>query len=230
MLFMPFMPVVLVAACGPGTDDSGTGSATTTTEPGTGDPPTTTTPPTTGEESSGSTTDAPPAAGECAQDSDCILINDCCTCDAAPADAPIKPCEGNCLQSSCDAEGLRDVRVACRLGVCEFAEVDCSEGPVACDETMPSCPEGTRVSVQDGCWGPCVHPRYCLQGEPCPSGGCGAGWTCVQREAGGSVCEVVPLECAGTLGCVCAAPYLDELCPGECSDDSKGAVTCLGGG
>ena len=86
------------------------------------------------------------------------------------------------------------------------------------------------MSVQDGCWGPCVHPRYCLQGEPCPQDGCGAGWACVLGEAANSLCEVVPLECGGEIGCFCAAAYLDEFCPGECLDDLMGEVTCLPGG
>lgn len=222
--------LALLVACGPDPDDSSTGVGTgdTTVTASTGATPTTTGLETSGEESSAATTDTPIAAGECMQDSDCVLVNDCCACDAAPADVPRKPCDANCLQPSCDALSLKDVRVACRLGVCEFADVTCSEGPVACDETKPSCPAGTRVSVQDNCWGPCVHPRYCAD-EACPAEGCGVGWTCVEHEVAKSDCVVVPLECAGVPDCTCGAPYKDALCQGNCVDDDMGAVRCQDG-
>ncbi len=227
--------LAFVIACGPDPDDSstgGTGTSGTTDMTSTTSTTSTDTTPTTGPATSGAessaTTDTPMPAGECMQDSDCVLVNDCCVCDSAPADVPIKPCEGNCLQSSCDALGLKDVQVACRLGVCEFADVTCSEGPVTCDEAKPSCPAGTRVSVQDNCWGPCVHPRYCAD-EACPAEGCGEGWTCVDYEAANSDCVVVPLECAGVPDCTCGAPYADELCQGNCVDDDMGAVRCQDG-
>lgn len=164
---------------------------------------------------------------QCAQDSDCMLVNDCCSCGAVPVGTKLPTCEGNCLQATCDALGLGGVEVACRSGVCEFKDVTCGEGLVACDQKMPTCPEGTRVSVKDSCWGPCMQPRYCAD-EPCPAGGCGAGWTCVEHEAGPSKCVVVPFECGGTLTCDCAAPFIDEVCLGACKDE-MGAVVCQDG-
>ena len=120
------------------------------------------------------------------------------------------------------------MRVACRSGVCEFADEDCSEGPVTCETMKPSCPEGTRLTVQDDCWGPCVHPRYCID-QACPPDGCGAGWTCVSHQATASDCVVVPFECAGTIGCECAAPFMDEICAGACVEE-MGALSCQDGG
>lgn len=124
-----------------------------------------------------------PTAAECTQDSDCLLVDNCCECDAKPLDAEVAACEGNCFVSTCTGMSLDNVRVACRSGVCEFADEDCSEGPVTCETTKPSCPEDTRLTVQDGCWGPCVHPRYCID-QACPPEGCGAGWTCVTHHGG----------------------------------------------
>ena len=98
---------------------------------------------------------------------------------------------------------------------------------MTCDEAMPSCPEGTRVSVQGSCWGPCMPPRYCAD-EPCPADGCGDGWTCVEHQAGASDCVVVPFECGGTLACECAAPFIDEICVGACVDE-MGPVSCQDG-
>jgi hypothetical protein len=225
-----------VAACGPTTNDSDatgntSGSNSTSTSSGSTGPetPTSGAQASSGDDSSAETTEAPPTAAECTQDSDCVLINNCCECDAKPVDAPVAPCEGNCLQPTCEAMSLFGVRVACRSGVCEFANVPCSEGPVTCDEAMPSCPPGTRGSVEDGCWGPCVHPRYCAD-EGCPPEGCGDGWTCVEHQATGSGCVVVPLECAGTASCACVSPYLDEFCAASCIDDGMGALLCQDGG
>lgn len=233
------LTLVTVAACGPETGGSDTTSGTSSgestamspTSAPTSEPtsaPTSAPSSTAGEDSDAGTTEAPPSAAECAQDSDCTLINSCCRCDAAPVDVPVPPCEENCLQPSCDAMGLRDVRVACRSGVCEFAEVDCGPGPIACEEAMPTCPAGTVNSVQDSCWGPCVHPRYCAE-TACPAEGCGAGWTCVAHQASDSRCVVVPLECAGTPGCACASAYMSEFCAGACTDDGMGALSCQDG-
>ncbi len=217
----------LLLACGPQTDDSkGTGSDTGATT-GAATP---TSGASSGSDEAGSgTTDPPPIAPECVEDSDCTLINDCCRCEAVAVGAEVFPCEGNCLQPTCDALSLRDVQVACRSGVCEFAEVRCADASITCDEAMPDCPEGTENSIVGGCWGPCVPPRYCAE-APCPADGCGPGWACVQHQATQAKCEVVPFACAGVLGCECATPYLNEFCPGGCSDDGLGALLCQDGG
>ena len=241
---------LLLVACGPspGGTDSAAGTTSGTSE--SGDPPTgtsvsgsTTTPaPTTTTTTAASgptpTTDTAsetaaattvgPAGPECQQDSDCVIVDDCCECDAKPADA-VALCDTDCDQSLCDAAQITGVTAACRSGVCEFANVQCSEGPVDCDLPQPQCPEGTRNSVKDGCWGPCVPPRYC-EGATCPPGdGCGDGWMCVESQCCGSRCAVIPLACDGAPTCDCAWPYLGEFCQGGC-EQAGDSLLCADGG
>jgi hypothetical protein len=216
----------LLLACGPQTDDGESAStAGMTGTTGTTD----TSAPTSGASSGSEGGSETPTKAECVVDSDCVLINNCCQCNPAPIGAEVQPCEEACLQSTCDALGLFDVQVACRSGVCEFAEVSCADDPITCDEAMPSCGPEAENSVVDGCWGPCVAPRYCAE-QACPADGCGPGWACVEHQAGPARCEVVPFECAGVLGCDCAAPFLAEFCAGGCSDDGLGALLCEDGG
>jgi hypothetical protein len=192
---------------------------------------TSTTDPTTTAGTTGATTEPTtggPQPAECEQDSDCVLINNCCECNARPASEPVPPCEGNCFQPTCDALSLGGITVACRSGVCEFANVQCSEGPPACDSPMPGCPEGTRISIVGDCWGPCVPPRLC-EGEPCTEGSCGDGWMCVEHQATASICAPIPNECGGTPSCACAGPYLDEFCAASCAD-ADGELLCQDGG
>ncbi|MBK7824805.1 hypothetical protein [Nannocystis sp.] len=208
--------LVVLVACGPGSDGS---EGTSTGGGSTGS---------TGEAPTTGTTGGPALVAECEVAADCVLVNNCCECSAKPADAEVAPCEGMCLQSTCDAQ-LRDgIGVACRMGRCVFAEVEC-EGAVTCDTLLPDCPKGTTVSVKDECWGPCVESRYCI-GRGCPLDGCGDGWTCVEHQASGTQCVPVPLECGGVASCDCAAPYMDEFCPAACVDDGMGKLSCQDGG
>jgi hypothetical protein len=209
-------------ACGPG-DDGGTASATENTTAATGDTGPLTTGPTTG-----ATGGPVPSGPECEEDADCVIVNNCCQCDPKPADAEVEPCEGSCLQPTCEALGLAGARAACRSGICEFASMTCGDGPVACDQQKPTCVEGTVNTVVDACWGPCLHPRYC-EGGGCTPGSCGDGWTCVGHQSGASTCALLPAACAGAATCECLAPYFDEYCPGACSD-VEGGVLCEDGG
>lgn len=233
----PLLPALVALAClaacpDPDKGDSASGSSTTATT-GTTDPtsttgPTGTTDPTgTTGTTAEPTTGGPPAA-ECQQDSDCVLINNCCECSARPASEEVPPCDGNCLQPTCDAQSLGGITVACRSGLCEFANVQCTETPPACGSPQPSCPPDTNVSVVGDCWGPCVPSRYC-EGAPCTDASCGEGWMCVPGQSGASTCAPIPRECAGTPGCACVAPYLDEFCPTACAEDEDGIV-CQDGG
>jgi hypothetical protein len=224
----PLLPalvaLVSLAACpDPDKGDSASGSSTTATTTGTtgtsGTTGTTTTEPTTGE----------PTAAECQQDSDCMLVNNCCECSARPVTEEVPPCEGNCLQPTCDALSLGGITVACRSGVCEFANVQCTEQPPACGMPQPTCPQDTNVSVVGDCWGPCVPSRYC-EGGPCiTDAACGDGWMCVPGQSGSSTCAPIPFECGGAPTCACVAPYLGEFCGGSCADQTDG-ILCEDGG
>jgi hypothetical protein len=177
--------------------------------------------------STGPTTGAVPTGPECQQDSDCTLVNNCCECDPKPKGAEVAPCEGNCLQSTCEALLIGNIEVACRSGICEFATVACNDGPVGCGAEKPTCPEDKAVAVVADCWA-CVHPRYCA-GNLCTAGSCGDGWTCIFSQSGVSRCAPIPHECQGTPTCACFAPYFDESCGGPCSDAPDGPL-CEDGG
>ncbi len=214
-----FGVLVVLVACGPGggsseTDASSSGSTTGSSSEA--------------MPTSGGTTAEPAPTAECAVAGDCVLVDNCCECSAKPADAEVAACEGNCLQSTCDAELRGGIGVTCRSGRCVFAEVVC-DGAVTCDQIVPSCPKGTTVSVKDECWGPCVESRFC-SGNSCPLDGCGDGWTCVQHQASNPQCVPIPLECEGTASCDCAAPYFAEFCPASCSDNGMGELLCQDGG
>ena len=227
--------LLLAVACGPGKDTSDATGDTTSSAATTNATSTPTTGATadgtaegTAEGTGDATTDAPPLVPECRQDSDCFIVNNCCQCTANSQTDVVKDCPGNCLVDTCTGDNLDGVVAACRSGVCEFANVPCSEGPVACDEAMPNCGPDRESTVIDGCWGPCMLPRYC-EGAPCPPGGCGPGWTCIEHQATGSACVVVPFECAGVPTCECMAPYMDEFCPASCSEGADGLL-CNDGG
>lgn len=227
---IPLAPLTLVltlAGCpdsGKGDSDGGgstgaasTGAATTTGAASTG-AVTTSGAPTTGE----------PGTAECQQDSDCMIVDNCCECQARPVGAEVPPCRGNCLQSTCDALMLGGVVAACRSGVCEFANVPCSAGPPSCGAPAPACPPDTQTSIVGDCWGPCVPARYC-EGGTCSGGSCGDGWMCVEHQATSAQCAPIPRECDGAPTCACAAPYLDEFCLGGCADGG-GGLLCQDGG
>lgn len=215
----PLALALLLAAC-PDPDKGGDSASDASTTAATSGA-------TTGAASEPTTTGAPQTA-ECQQDSDCMIVDNCCECSARPVGAEIAPCPGECLQSTCDAKLLSGVTAACRSGVCEFANVPCSAGPPACATPKPSCPPDTQTSVVGDCWGPCVPSRYC-EGAACTAGSCGDGWMCVEHQATASACAPIPHECAGTPDCTCAAPYLDEFCPGACAE-SGGGLLCMDGG
>ncbi len=228
--------VLVVVGCGPGTSETdATGTSTGTSG---GNMPTTAvdsgagTLATTGDETTtgdSATTDAPQLMAECRIDADCTLINNCCECSVKAPGEPVAPCDlPNCLQSACAAESLEGVVPACRSGVCEWANVQCSDEPPPCNPQPPSCPPGTVASVKDDCFGPCLPPRYC-EGTPCPADGCGEGWTCVESQASQSRCVPIALECGGAPTCECMAPYFAEFCPASCVASGQGLL-CQDGG
>ena len=182
----------------------------------------------TGTPTTGAGTTGGPLAPECQQDSDCTLVNNCCECRARPVGAEIPDCPGNCRQPTCDAMQLDGIVVACRSGVCEFANVQCSSGPANCGDPIPTCPPNTQTSIVGDCWGPCVPERYC-DGRTCSGASCGDGWMCVQHQATSSECVPIPHECDGTPTCSCVGPYFDEFCFGGCSE-AGGSLLCEDGG
>jgi hypothetical protein len=164
---------------------------------------------------SGTDTGAPPEP-ECMVDADCMLVEDCCTCDAIPlGDAP--PACGNvaCEQSTCAAEGIDPPQAQCTFGHCELVPMDCNPLFVACDTPPPPCPPGTLPSVAGDCWsGLCVPTEDCNVVPACAD--CAPDETCVLTGTQvGAYYSCFPTNdaCAGGPDCgcmaeVCEAPYV----------------------
>ncbi|MCA9685658.1 MAG: hypothetical protein KC457_26005 [Myxococcales bacterium] len=170
---------------------------------------------------------------ECSAADQCMLVNDCCQCSAAPVGEEQPPCEQNCLQPSCD--GLLGAGVAaadCRLGQCVLAPLSCNTNEVLCDILEPPPCEGGLVrSVVDGCYGSCVSPTLCATLPfACDASTCGAGWFCVQSQSGApSLCAPLPAGCGDSPSCGCVGGFFAEVCNGGCSEASFGLL-CEDGG
>lgn len=211
------------------TTGEGTSEATSTTA-GTASASVTTSEGTT-TASTGTETDTGAPVGTCEDDEGCKLVNDCCACAALPSDAPVDRCPMDCLIGSCEAMGLHQATAACRLGVCAIAPQRCRPSDVVCDALPPECPEGQVASVVDGCWGACVPARLCDVLPVCTHGLCGAGWMCVESQAGAFAphCEPIPAACEGTPACGCAGAAFGEVCLGGCEELGQ-SLLCADGG
>ena len=180
-----------------------------------------------------STTTGTGGEAECSAADQCMLVNDCCQCSAAPVGEEQPPCEQNCLQPSCD--GLLGAGVAaadCRLGQCVLAPLSCNTNEVLCDILEPPPCEGGLVrSVVDGCYGSCVSPTLCATLPfACDASTCGAGWFCVQSQSGApSLCAPLPAGCGDSPSCGCVGGFFAEVCNGGCSEASFGLL-CEDGG
>jgi hypothetical protein len=172
--------------------------------------------------------------GQCGQASDCAVVNDCCSCGAAPADM-IPPCDiGECLVGVCDGNfGAPYVpEAACLVGSCVLAPVGCNVGAVTCEvEPPPPCVDGTVRSVINDCYGPCVLPSMCTSlPSECDANTCGAGFVCMTTQSGApSRCVPLPAACNGVGSCECIGPWLGEVCNGGCGELGS-TLLCEDGG
>jgi len=218
--------VLLLAAC-PSDDaddettaaeESGSASTTASTSDGSATETSASTSASTSAEDSGGDTGSPETT--CSADSDCVLVNDCCTCAAFHVDDNPGMCDLACEQSSCSALNLGEVSAACVFGHCEIADVSCDPATVACDALPPECQDGWLPSVVGGCWGGCIPAQHCDVVPDC--GSCPDDETCIEHSIGfgGLVytCRPIAPECDGTPSCACM--------PGVCD---RGADTCVDG-
>jgi hypothetical protein len=169
----------------------------------------------------------------CASDAECVLVNDCCHCTAAPLDA-IPDCDlPECFALVCDSTlGQIQPTAECRVGTCQLGQVSCDLSQIQCDiPEPPACEGGLVRAVVGACYGPCVQPSLC-EGLPfeCDATTCGPGYACMTTQSGApSQCVPLPPECGGVPGCDCIAPYLDEVCNGSCGE-LGGTLLCEDGG
>jgi hypothetical protein len=170
-------------------------------------------------DSSGSDSDTDDTSGtttggmtepECIVDEDCMLVNDCCSCDAIPLGDDPPECEiMECLVPTCTALGVGKPAVECNFGTCEVEDVSCDPMLVVCDQKPPACPKGQAPRVEDGCWGACIPVEYCDVVPSCEA--CGDDEACVEAvtQFGPSLqCVPIPPECGGAPSCDC----LDDVC------------------
>jgi hypothetical protein len=212
-------------ACGGGSADEG---STTATETGDGD----------GDGDPSGDGDGDPTTGdgdpECGEASDCAVVNDCCSCSAAPVDM-VPPCGmGECFAPLCDGNfGAPYVpEAACLVGTCVLEQVGCDLGVVTCEvEAPPACTDSLVRSVINDCYGPCVLPSMCasLPAE-CDADTCGEGFVCMTTQSGApSRCIPLPPACNGVGSCECIGPWLGEVCNGGCGDLGS-TLLCEDGG
>lgn len=225
-----------------GETTAATGETTAgTTGPATGGETTASTPATTGEttgETSGTTsseTTGGPVGATCEQDSDCMILSDCCTCDVIAKDEqpPICPIM-ECLIDTCATLDVGKSKPVCRFGRCTFSKVHCNPVGVLCDLAPPNCPAGQLPSVtEDG---------TCFTGQCAPTEACD--WSpdcdhCVDKEdplvcvlklqkGPFHVCEPKPADCGDVpdIDCACGQQICDMSPPHtECSDQNPG-IAC----
>lgn len=72
----------------------------------------------TASEASGMDAESGTPPAECAQDTDCKLIDDCCTCEAVPTVTRVESCDLQCLQTTCLSMGYVEPAAACEHGRC----------------------------------------------------------------------------------------------------------------
>jgi hypothetical protein len=191
-----------------GVDDTGLASSTTTLA------------------TEAQTTGEPPGPGQCLEDSDCKLHDDCCTCQGVPLGEDVVFCDEECKQSKCSELGV--TAAACRHGVCETARLSCDQVKVVCDQNPPPCPEGQLPTTTPACWtGQCVPAELCDVVPDC--GACPPGKLCVQQVGFGvqaTTCEPIPPGCGGVVDCACAG---ELVCTDEfkaCFDQPGDVISC----
>lgn len=161
----------------------------------------------------------------CTSDDDCVLFDDCCSCQALHVDdAPPPSCPMECKATACMGYGITGVH--CEQGSCELDELSCDPLQVACDALPPECQEGFLPSVGNACWtGDCVPAEVCDVVPDCAA--CPEDEVCIPLVAKGPfgfICSPIAPECAGTPSCAC----LPEVCPetfSACIDGADG-VQC----
>ena len=173
---------------------------------------------TTADDSSQPKLDVSPA---CVSSDDCILLDTCCGCDAAPGDRPPPDrCPVDCAEGQCSALGI-DAPV-CVFGQCR-ASRDCDVSGVRCAATPPACPQNMLPSVVDGCWGSCLPASTCLAVSSCDD--CPDDHVCVPLVGQGVFrCAELDPECADTPpSCDCIDPQTClELTLLDCFDTEDG--------
>jgi hypothetical protein len=160
---------------------------------------------------------------ECETPDDCLVFNDCCSCEAIPKSEQRGECEKLCVQSACSAQGLNGVTATCRGKRCVF-DLSCDTSLVTCKIAPPTCEAGKVPSVEGVCYGPCISPEECSAVTDCKD--CAAGQVCVSdstfQVGNFSQCVEVNSACAASPTCECT-----DACAFQCSDEDGIGCYCL---
>jgi hypothetical protein len=162
---------------------------------------------------------------ECAQASDCVLHDDCCTCASVPKNNIGAVCNIACVADLCASQGITSADVTCVAGRCVLAK-SCNTKNIACTVATPACTAGSVPVVQGACYtGKCLPAAQCSDVASCDV--CtNAGLVCVtDQQAGGDVyhCVTVPSACSTAPTCqclgVCSAGF-------QCTDPANTKPVC----
>jgi hypothetical protein len=159
---------------------------------------------------------------ECETSDDCVVLDDCCSCEAIPKSEQRGECEKVCVQSACSAQGLSGVTPVCVGNRCVF-DVSCDRSAVTCKIATPTCDAGLVPSVEGECYGPCIAPEECNTVTDCSD--CLDGQVCVSNSLFLGLayyCVEVSRACAASPTCECT-----DACLNECSDSDGIACFCV---
>ena len=162
---------------------------------------------------------------ECTQDSDCVLQDDCCGCQAIPKTAVTATCNIECFASECAAHRITAPTVACVAGRCVMA-LSCNSANVACTIVQPSCATGSLPVIANNCYtGACLPAQECSDVASCEV--CtAAGLACVTDEVlGGPThhCVTIPAACPATPTCGCLGACTGAF---QCADPTSTTPVC----
>lgn len=164
---------------------------------------------------------------ECTSDSDCTLVNDCCTCASLPNGTPFPDCSvPECFATTCNADGLGQPTAVCRAGHC-VVDADCNQTHVLCKSLPPECPPGQTPIVVNDCWGGCIDIVECREIGDCTQ--CLDGQACVTSNTmmiPGKHCVDVPDSCNGQISCACMGENVCGFAQG-CYQPSPTEIQCL---
>jgi len=174
---------------------------------------------------SGGTVISPPP--ECTFDSDCTLINDCCSCLGVPGNESFPDCPMmECFAPMCNAIGMPDPKAVCRAGQC-VVDADCNQDHALCNSPPPVCPPGKTPHVVNDCWGGCIDVGECREVGSCTQ--CNDGQACVTSNTmmqSGQHCVTVPDSCMGQITCECMGEKVCGFAMG-CFEASPTELKCI---
>lgn len=152
-----------------------------------------------------------PAKPQCLKDTDCVLANDCCNCQALPKDEKPQFCDPKiaCVQTRCMEYGGIE-RARCIVGRCVLA-LDCDTSTVTCKRAAPTCAAGQVPRVigvpSVRCYGECTDARQCAGVPGCAA--CGKDDVCVKApEPNRWHCVPPVAACGANQTCACAGPAI----------------------